>query len=168
LSNNEYEDLKIFGKSIDNKNRQKDLVYKNKTFIKKSRFDIKKILFKVLKISILFLKKLKRWSIKLLRIVIQKYSVFISKRQKKSDIFLKIVETKKQRGNKVILVRKSVPYKYIPEKICYNKPNLNSLYYLSVNAKDDGTINIDKENYTSLKESIWDFQIELKKKKKKR
>jgi len=71
----------------------------------------------------------------------------------------KIVETKKQKGNKTVIIRKRVPFYFDINSYKSDLNNINSVFYLS--EKDRNTV--DSEHYFFVKKSIWDFPIEDKK-----
>ena len=82
---------------------------------------------------------------------------FKFKNTKKSYSY-KIIEIKKQRGNKTIIIRKRVPFLNI-NNYKYNLNNINGMFYLS--KKDRNTK--DSEHYFIVKKSVWDFPIDDKK-----
>ena len=167
MSKDEFEDLKNFGKTIEIKPKQKKVEDKNQLVIKKTKFEIKKflkvILVKICKALILFFKKLLEGSYRLSSEIKRKYENWNIKKQSQSNKCYKIVETKKQRRNKVIIIRKRVPAKYVSNNLVTKDPNIGALFYLSIKDKEDGGIETSSENYTSLKESVWDFPIKKRK-----
>ena len=81
-----------------------------------------------------------------------------SKINKKGHSY-KIVETKKQRGNKTIIIRKRVPFYFDINSYKPGLNNTNAVFYLSENDRNV----IDSEHYFFVKKSIWDFPNEDKK-----
>ena len=75
----------------------------------------------------------------------------------------KIVETKKQRRNKIIIIRKRVPFEYNPLELNSKKANLGTIFYLTF--KEDSNQETKSEAYTIIKDSIWDFPTEKRRRK---
>ena len=84
-------------------------------------------------------------------------------KQKTHRIAYKIVETRKQRRNKMIIIRKRVPFEYNHLVLQPKKTDLGALFYLTF--KEDNATETRPEAYTRLKDSVWDFPIKNKKRK---
>jgi hypothetical protein len=166
LPKNEIEELKKFGEKVKTNTEKIDIKQKDLIIIKKSKIYIYKI-FNYIGLS--FIKSLKYLGYKIKkrlnnysREIKRKYSNWDIKKQKNKKY--KIVEKKKVCKNKVIIVRKRVPYKYKTSNISSINPDMNSIYYLSIKENVDGILETNNENYTSIKESVWDFPL-IKRKK---
>ena len=84
----------------------------------------------------------------------QTYSLKKSLKQNSDHIGYKIVEFKKEKRNKIVVVRKRIPYIFNPANISNKKTEMGSMYYLSLTGEDE---NPQSESYIRLKKSIWDF-----------
>jgi len=178
LSDNEFKDLQNFGKTIEKKpeNTKKIIVKERKDFSKKI-----KPIFSILKKKVLVfgIKLIKNtiatgeWTHKKIKAIVNrakqlnahpKKIKFTQKpKQKIQKNAYKIVETKKERRNKIIIIRKRVPFKYDPLEPYHKKANIGTIFYLSF--KGDNDIETKSEAYTILKDSIWDFPTEKRRRK---
>jgi len=109
-------------------------------------------------------KKIKSSFIKIKNWLIFKRDLSIIKRNftikyNKKGYSYKIIETKKQRGNKTVIIRKRIPFYFDINSYKSDLNNINGVFYLS--EKDRNTD--DLEHYFLVKKSIWDFPIEDKK-----
>ena len=173
MSDSEYKDLQSFGKTIAKKpeNKTKECIKVNKKYFEKLKpviSNIKKITIilsiKFIKAIISFgdwtgknIKKAKKHRIQLKKIKIIKHPW-----RKTCEIGYKIVETKKQHRNKIIITRRRVPIDYNPLELQSKKTDLGALFYLTF--KDDSNTETKPEVYTQLKESILDFPTEKRRK----
>jgi len=101
--------------------------------------------------------KIKNWLIfkRDLRIIKRNFKINTNKK----GYSYKIVETKKQKGNKTIIIRKRVPFYFDINSYKSDLNNINGVFYLS--EKDRNTE--ESNHYFLVKKSIWDFPIEDKK-----
>lgn len=169
MGDNEFSDLEKFGKvlekpSVENSPKEKK---KGEVLPKK---DLKKLALKILKSLWRFVKilakKTKDFLVKIFvflktkRQIRRRYKEVIKRNKKSNNVSYKIVETKKQRGNKTIIVRRRVP-SYFDIKNPIPKTHLmGSIYYLSLDKDSENEVR--NASYTILKKSVWDFPIEDK------
>lgn len=171
MSDNEYKDLQSFGRTIEKKQEIK--TKEKKSFIQTIKPAIiyfkkvaKIVVIKLWKITFTIskwiYKKIKRVAtkIKTRKQYRRKIRFVMQPRQKKQKIAYKIVETKKQRRNKIVITRKRIPFEYNPLEVQPKKTELGALFYLTF--KGDDAEETKPEAYTRLKESIWDFPIKKK------
>jgi len=167
LSDNEFKELQNFGKN------EEKIVDKNKITV-----DYKTVIKKFLVFLINNFKKIIYFLIKETKLLFNFLNLFLkeyfNKRKKKKIIIKyklkdpvfghKIVEIKKQRRNKTIIIRKRVPFFYDTKNI---QPKINknaALFYMALKTDKNGNHETKPETYTHLKESVWDFPIEKRKK----
>lgn len=152
MPDDEFKDLDVFGKRFnqnkENIKQEKRSITKNNNLVERKTF-LKKII-KSLGREILFFCRLffkKKFSYIKSNII-----MYTSNKQRSSGF--KIVETKKQRKNKVIITRKRIPIK---STIRFKKNIASScLYFFNLDNKNE----LDEpkiKGHTILKESIWDF-----------
>ena len=146
MPDNEFKDLQNFGKVLEKKPEKNN---SKKIFVKGKRSRSIKI-----KPIFLFLGKkgLKAFK-KFLKLIVlaghwsyKKISSVELPRFKNKNKCYKIVETKKQRRNKMIIVRKRVPFEYHTTDLSSNPTNLGTLYYLSFKEGENQETN--NEAYT--------------------
>lgn len=173
MDNDEFNDLEKFGKVIE-KPPEKNTVKEKKKEVVSSKKYSKKIALKILKVLFYFAKRL---SLKLKELlsktlvffktkkeIKKRYKAAVKRHRKHKDISYKIVETKKQRGNKTVIVRRRVP-SYFDTSSLVAKPNnaMGNIYYLSLNEESEQeNTRIKHGSYTVLKKSVWDFPVEDK------
>lgn len=144
-------------KEISNKKKEKKI----------PKFDKKTLAKKIVNFSKKFLKKsyevTKKLSKKILLIVKTKYNsakkqIIEYNEARKGKIAYKIVETKKEKRNKIIIVRKRVPINtHLNNKI---SNNLNpSIYYCRLKPEEKNICEKNIIGHTRLKKSIWDFPM---------
>jgi len=160
LTDDEFEELGLLGNRLnrnqiqENKNKKKNLKIKiNKKLsiknllkiaIKKIIYSLKWLIKKILNKSILLSIKLKEYLEK-------------QKQLKSNKIAYKIIEIKKEKRNKVIIIRKRVPINYIINtKIRMKNP---SIFYCDIDSEEIKNVNSEIVTYDKLKNSIWDFPI---------
>ncbi len=160
MNESEFEELNKLGDKIVQKNNKKSK--KNK----KLNLKIKKISIKSNKkisVKILLKKIFKKTKIQFRNIINYlkriNHILFLKIKalnlEKIDNKAYKIVESKKQRRNKVVIVRKRVPINNkIDSKI---EKNSACFYYINLESDDkkDGILQIN--SHVSLKKSIWDF-----------
>lgn len=160
MTEGEFEELNKLGNKIVQKNNKKN----NKN--KKLKLKIKKISIKSNKkisVKILLKKIFRKTKIQFRNIInylkrinpISSLKLKALNLEKRNNKAYKIVESKKQRRNKVIIVRKRVPINNkIESKIVKNSA---CFYYINLDSDDkkDGILQINR--HISLKKSIWDF-----------
>jgi len=161
LSDNEFKDLQNFGKVIEKKpeNNTKVIVKEKKNFYKQ----LKPVFSYIKKKTLILATKLLKYTIIASKGIYKKIKSTKLPKLRTQNYAYKIVETKKQRRNKTIIVRKRVPYKYDHLGLNPKKSNLGTLFYLSF--KEDSNQETKSEAYTRLKDSVWDFPIKNKKRK---
>lgn len=176
MSDNEFKDLQNFGKTIEKKpeNNKKIIVKEKKNYSKQFKPILKKklLLFgiKLIKNTIAtgewIHKKIKTIANRIKqRNANQKKIKFTKKpKQKIQKNAYKIVETKKERRNKMIIIRRRIPIDYNPLELQPKKTDLGALFYLTF--KNDNNQETKSEAYTILKGSVWDFPVENKRRKR--
>lgn len=165
MKDNEFKELNIFGEKIERKNENKNCS-KNKE-LKTNKKDIKKKLIRSIerhsKNFLIFLKSLyKKIIITILKDTQKKIQNKINsfRLENKKNIGYKIIETKKERRNKVIIIRKRVPIKL---NININTRNEKpSLYYYNLKTEKDKNCKSNISEYIKIKRSVWDFPLEKK------
>ena len=173
MDNDEFNDLEKFGKVIEKPPEENAIKEKKKENIS-SKKNFKKIALKIFRILFYFAKRLTFKFKKLLlnifeffktkREIRNRYKAVVKKHRKRKDISYKIVETKKQRGNKTIIVRRRVPSYFDTSSLVVKSNNaMGNIYYLSLNEESGQENNqIKHDSYTILKKSVWDFPVEDK------
>lgn len=181
MDDNEFQDLQMFGQSIEVQPEQKSITSEikkpvvaqlkirrpknnyNKYFKKISCFFTKifrkiakKIRIKLKDFKCFFNKKISNFNKKIGLWVHNRkiYSLKNSLKQNSDLIGYKIVEFKKEKKNKIVIVRKRIPYILDSLDIKNKKSDVGSLYYLSVHDEDQ---DVSAESYARLKKSVWDF-----------
>ena len=167
MNSDEFNDLEKFGKVIENTPKKESVKVKKKEktqlkisikgngfkFVKKGSDLVRYLSYKskILLFNINnFLKKKKE--------IRKRYRTVLKRNRKKKNIGYKIVETKKQRGNKTIIIRKRVPSFFDDLDLSKQSAPMANMYYLSSNENTD----VKNEPYTILKKSVWDFPVEDK------
>lgn len=162
MNADDFKELKKFGTCIEKTNEE---IIKEKP---KKKINLKIFLRKIYNLFISFFRwlyiktksifiKIKNWFT--FKKDLRKIKKSIKFRSKKKDLGYKIVETKKQRGDKTIIIRKRVPFSFDIDSY-KSKLNANhSVFYLSENDRNATT----SEYYYFVKKSIWDFPIQDKK-----
>ena len=178
MSDNEFKDLQNFGKTIEKKpeNTKKIIVKEKENYSKQF-----KPIFSILKKKVLVfgIKLIKNtiatgeWTHKKIKTIVNrakqrntlpKKIKFTQKpKQKIQKNAYKIVETKKERRNKTIIIRRRIPIDYNPLELQPKKTDLGALFYLTF--KNDNAQETKHEAYTILKDSIWDFPTEKRRRK---
>ncbi len=153
MSDNEFKDLQNFGKTIEknSENKEKIIVKEKKNHSKQ----IKKILIYLGKKTYNLTKILLKYSISTGRWINIKIKSAKLPRKKNQNKRYKIVEIKKQKRNKIVIIRKRVQLEYNKISQNSNKAKLGKIYYLTL--KDENNQVTKQEAYTILKDSIWDF-----------
>ena len=162
MKDDEFAELGILGNRLNKSNEEIKIKKKESNFrFKKinSKFSFKKFLIIIFrKIVILFkcfITKFYNISKNLIIKIKHKLVEFNFKRRK--NISYKIIELKKEKRNKVIIIRKRVPMNtIINKKIDLSKP---SLYYCSIDSDEIKNYCTDIICHDKLKKSIWDFPI---------
>ncbi|MCJ7571176.1 MAG: hypothetical protein MUO82_04800 [Candidatus Thermoplasmatota archaeon] len=166
MNANEFQDLQKFGTNIEKitdeiikkePKKKNNLKYFFKCFLKKIyTLLISFIKWMYIKIKSSFI-KIKNWLLfkRDLRIIKRNFKI----KTNKKGYSYKIVETKKQRGNKTVIIRKRVPFYFDINSYKSDLNNINGVFYLS--EKDRNVV--DSEYCFFVKKSIWDFPIEDKK-----
>ncbi len=127
--------------------------------LQKSLIFTKKYSKKIFRNIFLITKKITKTTIKIVKIKIENAKKEIEEfnkfnREKKA---YKIVETKKEKRNKIIIVRRRVP---IEKKINLKKLNFNpQIYYYQLKPEENKICEKKIIGHTRLKESIWDFPM---------
>ena len=172
MNSDEFNDLEKFGKVIEKPPEQdsvkiKKKVKKNQDINFKTAF--KKIFNKIFCFIRKNLVKTKKAFVKIKTIIKEKkeirkrYKLALKRNRKSNDIHYKIVETKKQKRNKTIIVRRRVPDYYDTSILSSKKGHLASIYYLSLEGQSKNeNAQVKHDSYTILKKSVWDFPIEDK------
>lgn len=154
MNANEFQELQKFGSNIE---KITDEIVKKEPKKKKNyTLLISLIKWIYIKIKSSFI-KIKNWFVFKIYLKIFKRN-FKIKTNKKVYSY-KIVETKKQRGNKTVIIRKRVPFYFDINSYKSGLNNIDGVFYLSENDRNV----IDSEHYFFVKKSIWDFPIEDKK-----
>jgi len=186
LDNKELKELQLFGNNIDKKPEIKretiakdEIVYKR---IKPLNISHKKKFVKILikyflKLSSFFYISIKKITIYLYLSLKKSFYNFRSwndkirhysrKNLKNKKKVYRLVETCKKRRNKTIIIRKRVLAPFEPKNFIHNNTNLNGLFYVSITNDEHGKDKTRPESYVILKDSVWDFPISSKKKRKK-
>ena len=164
MDSDEFTNLETFGKSL--KKPDDGVIVKSKKKNKKfSKKTIKKVSTKTHQLFSFFLKwlykKIHMFLVKSIKWSKQQTSTWKLFRTKK--IGYKIVETKKQGWNKIIIVRKRVPINFNTVELKTKKINPSGIYYLNIKSDESGNTEGISQNHCILKESIWDFKIKDKK-----
>jgi len=173
LDNDEFNDLEKFGKVIEKPSEENTIKEKKKENIS-SKKNFKKIALKIFRALFYFAKRLSLKLKKLLLNIIEffktkrelssRYKAAVKKHRKRKDISYKIVETKKQRRNKTVIVRRRVPSYFDASGLVVKSNNaMGNIYYLSLNEEpEQENTQIKHDSYTILKKSVWDFPVEDK------
>ena len=172
MSNDEFSDLEKFGKVIE-KPPEKEKTRVKKKEKKNVQIDWGKITKSDLSKLFCFLRniavKIKQKFLKLISLIKTKreirkrYKAIVKRNKNRKDIGYKIVETKKQRGNKTVIVRRRVPIYFDTSKLVAKPSSMGSIYYLRLDEESKNLENTVKHNsYDILKKSVWDFPIEDK------
>gem|GEM_PF-4809321 len=153
MNANEFQELQKFGINIE-----KITDEKIKKEPKKKKYNLLISFIKWIYITIRnsFI-KIKNWFVfKIdLRIIKKNFKI----KTNKKDYSYKIIETKKQRGNKTVIIRKRVPFYFDINRYKSDLNDINSVFYLAEKDRNSE----DSEHYFFVKKSIWDFPIEDKK-----
>ena len=166
MSADEFQELKKFATGIEKTNQE--VVKKEPKKKNNLKFLFKIFLRKIYTFFISFLKwtyiktktiliQLKKWIS--FKKDLRKIKKNMKLRFKKKDISYKIVETKKQKGNKTIITRKRVPFYFDINSYKSELSNMHGVFYLSEKEKDTK----NSEYYYFVKKSIWDFPVQDKK-----
>ena len=172
MDSNEFGDLEKFGKVIE-RPPEKEKVKVKKKVKRNPDVTFKKVSFKILNKLFYFVRrvavKIKSLFVKLNVILKEKreirkrYRLAVKRHRKKKDTCYKIIETKKQRGNKTIIVRRRVPACFDTSDLVPKTSSMGSIYYLSLDEESEKqNIQVKHDSYTILKKSVWDFPIEDK------
>jgi len=178
LEDNELKDLQLFGNNSD----KKPEIKKEKIAKYESKYQKIKPLNKSCKKK--FVKTLTKYFLKLglfFYVCIKKITVYLYLSLKKSFCnfrnwnnkrryysrknlknkkkVYRLVETCKKRRNKTIIIRKRVLVPFEPKNFIHNNVSLNN--------DEHGKNKTRPESYVILKDSVWDFPISSKKKRKK-
>ncbi len=153
MNANEFQELQKFGSNIE---KITDEIVKKEPKKKNYNLLISLIKWIYIKIQSSFI-KIKNWFVFKIDPKMIKRN-FKIKTNKKVYSY-KIVETKKQRGNKTVIIRKRVPFYFDINSYKSGLNNFDGVFYLSENDRNV----IDSEHYFFVKKSIWDFPIEDKK-----
>ncbi len=179
MDEKELKDLQMFGMGIEytetNDQNKKDKTFDQTSFNAKPQKKKQKFSFK--KILNIFQKKIIKYFFKTCKLFFTKTRNFyhiirfwkfkrkLNSQGKKFDhskIFYKIVETRKQRFNKIIITRKRVPYYYINDSVFSVLKPKKAIYYLSLKDDSQGGTFIKKTAHRGLDESVWDFPFHKK------
>ena len=152
MNANEFQDLQKFGSNIEK--ITDEIIKKKPKKINNLFVSFFKRMYKKIKSSFI---KIKNWLIfkRDLSIIKRNFTI----KYNKKGYSYKIIETKKQRGNKTVIIRKRIPFYFDINSYKSDLNNINGVFYLS--EKDRNTD--DLEHYFLVKKSIWDFPIEDKK-----
>ena len=165
MNANEFQDLQKFGSNIE---KITDEIIKKESKKNNLKYLFKCFLKKINNLFVSFFKwmyiMIKSSFIKIKQCLIFKRDLRIIKRNftiksNKKGYSYKIIETKKQRGNKTVIIRKRVPFYFDINSYKSDLNNIAGVFYLS--EKDRNTD--CSEHYFLVKKSIWDFPIEDKK-----
>lgn len=174
MSGDEFKDLQNFGKTIEDTQDDKVEVDQNikkdlpNVFRKSQR---KKICFDTKKIKYFFKKISKRMIFTKIRLVkcsenfyfkiqrLKTIKISFPKRQKNYVKCYRIVEKRKQRRNKTIIVRKRVPFKIDLENIGQGRSDLENLVHLTFESGIYFNTCRPTTKDHKLKESVWDFKL---------
>jgi len=186
LDDKELKDLQLFGNNIDTKPEIKkeiivkdEIAYKTiKTFNNSKKKKVVKILNiyfiklgllfyvstkKISKYLFLFFKKsfcnFRNWN--------NKRRYYSKKNLKNKKKVYRLVETRKNRRNKTIIIRKRVLVSIESKGFFHNHADPNGLYYVSINNDEQGNNKTKPESYVLLKDSVWNFPIKSDTKRKK-
>jgi len=178
LNDKELQDLQLFGNKIEKplikqegkKKISHDFSYEKKPIKKhilKKYFSI--IRKKLPIISYQILKKLiilSKWILKKIIIIETKIQIWIINKKYKSlknkkeiKKTYQLIETRKKRRNKIIIVRKRVLIPYDIQKLTSKKPDIGTIYYMALKEDEDDKQKTKPEAYTKLKDSVWDFPV---------
>jgi hypothetical protein len=179
LDEKELKDLRMFGMGIEY-TETNDQNKKNKTFDqpsytstpkkKNQNHSIEKLLSLFQKKITKYFYKTCKWFFTKIRnfyhiIRFWKFKRKLNSQGKKFDhskIFYKIVETRKQRFNKIIITRRRVPYYYINDSVFSVLKPKKAIYFLSLKDDHQGGTFIKKTAHKGLDESVWDFPYHKK------
>ena len=157
MTDDEFKELNTFGEKIEKKTNNKNDLKREETKVDKK---VKKqniiILLRKIKKSIFvyfrfFLIKMFLLS-KNIKLFFYKKIGNISFKNKR-NIGYKIVETKKQKRNKVIITRKRMPITI--SNLSKNKIKKPCIYYYKINLEKKTKV----KKYSKLKDSVWDFPL---------
>jgi hypothetical protein len=158
LQKDEFAELQKFGNSVEKKVKLKTEKEKQKIILENITYEKKVDFSKLINYLEKFGEILELIILKIFQITKDYYEKRQkTKIQKKNKIAYKIVETKKERRNKVIITRRRVPIN-LPINLKQNTI-AKSFYFISIK-EDDGTNKTKESEYKHLKKSIWDFPIE--------
>ena len=93
---------------------------------------------------------------------IKKYNKKLNRKKSISRCY-KIVETKKEKKDKTIIIRRRVPIDNIIEKSLLPNDNIKGLYFLKVHSSENGSEIIEPVEHVGMKKSVWDFPLKKKK-----
>ena len=177
MKSDEFNELQKFGSELSQKPKQ-EFEKKESISVKQTNEPIeinlsdifKRIIIGIFKIGKWFCKKIyrffnlliskiKRWN-NLQKIeTTSKFSIF-----KKKKYAYKIVETKKVKRNKVIIIRRRVPLDLRIGNTQFEPIRKGAVYYLSIKKDENGIDEIKPVAYPGLRSSVWDFPIGRKRK----
>ena len=159
MSDDEFRNLQNFGKTIETKVVKEPI--KKKTKKPQIKLDKNKVKYAFKKISKKFIFlgiRLKKHKDNIHFRIIRLPNLNFPKRKKDYVKCYRIVEKKKQRGNKNIVIRKRVPFKIDISQINSSKTDLEHLITFTF----ESGIYFNRQKTTEdhkLKPSIWDFKI---------
>ena len=174
MSGDEFKDLQNFGKTIEDKQNDKVEVEQN---IKKDLQNVfrksqeKKVSFDTQKTKYFFKKISKRIIFTKIRLVkygenvyfkiqkLKKIRVNFPRQQKNYVKCYRLVEKRKQRRNKTIIVRKRVPFKIGLETLGHGRSDLENLIHLTFESGVYYNTHRPTTKDHKLKESVWDFKL---------
>ena len=162
MSDDEFKHLQNFGKTIENQSVKEPKESKPKNNFS-FKFDKKKINYNFKKIykRIIFTKiRLKKHidGLNFKKIKLPKVDISIPKTKKNYVRCYRIIEKKKQRRNKITIVRKRVPFKIDFSELDASKTDLDDLFSFTFESGLYFNRQKTTENH-KLKSSIWDFKI---------
>ena len=167
MSDEEFQDLQNFGKTIEKiQNVKKDIkvelkqkeIKKIKIFDKeKLGYFVKKIFKNMIFTKIRLAKHCKNLFFKMQKL--KKIKNVSLKRQKNYVKCYRLVERRKQRRNKTIIVRRRMPFKIGFEDIGLGRSDLENLIHLTFESGVYFNTERPSTSDHKLKESVWDFKI---------
>lgn len=172
MNSDEFNDLEKFGKVIE-KPPEKDNAKAKRKVKRNPDINFKKLSLTVfhklfcfirnliVKLKIVFAKILTFFKTK--KEAKKRYKAVVKRNRKQKDIGYKIIETKKQRGNKTIIVRRRVPSYFDTTHLVAKTNPVGSIYYISLDKESEQeNTGIKHNSYSILKKSVWDFPIQDK------
>ena len=172
MNSNEFNDLEKFGKVIE-KPPEKDTIKLKKRVRRNPSISLRKVSANISNKLLCFIRdilvKINNILARITKILKEKkeirkrYKIVVKRHRKRKDLSYKIVETKKQRGNKTIIVRRRVPAYFDTSSLVPKTSNMASVYYLSLDEESEKqTTQVKHDSYTTLKKSVWDFPLDDK------